>query len=77
MCHLWLLAVSFRQYSVPSLHILTICNFIISRFGFEYGIWVLMAPVPDHCALACVIVYLQVIFIHLENLFFKKFEKRI
>ena len=24
---------------------------VISRFGFEDGIWVLIAPVPGHCLL--------------------------
>ena len=27
------------------------CNFSFSRFGFEGGIWVLIAPVPGHCIL--------------------------
>ena len=28
-----------------------ICNFSYSRYGFEDGIWVLIAPVPGHCIL--------------------------
>ena len=26
-------------------------NFVISRLGFEGGVWVLIAPVPVHCLL--------------------------
>ena len=33
-------------------YILTICNFIVfSRFGFEGGIWVVIAPASCHCIL--------------------------
>ena len=38
------------RLTVCSLCILTICVIsIISRFGFEGGIWVLIALVPGHC----------------------------
>ena len=30
--------------------LLSICNFYLnSHFGFKSGIWLLIAPVPDHC----------------------------
>ena len=32
-------------------HMLSICKFYYSRFGFEGWIWVLIAPVPDLCIL--------------------------
>ena len=38
-------------YSVRSLCIMSICNFSYSHFGFEGGIWVLIAPVSGHCLL--------------------------
>ena len=39
------------RLTICSLCILNICNFCISCFGFERGIWVLIAPVPGHCIL--------------------------
>ena len=35
------------RLTICSLCILTLCNFVISRFGFEGWIWVLIASVPD------------------------------
>ena len=35
--------------TIYSLYILTICNFIYSRFGFEDGLWALIASVPSDC----------------------------
>ena len=33
---------------------------VISRFGFEAGIWVLIAPVPGHCLLVTLIeIYIR------------------
>ena len=42
----------FWERTAPSVnhmfsYILTLCNFSISRFGFEGWIWVLIASVPD------------------------------
>ena len=31
---------------------------VISRFGFEGGIWVLIAPIPSHCILVSFIMVL-------------------
>ena len=36
--------------------ILSICNYSFSRFGFEGGIWFLIASVPVHCLF---VVYTQ------------------
>ena len=33
------------------LTICSVCIFVISRFGFECGVWVLIAPVPSHSIL--------------------------
>ena len=37
------------RLTICSLCIMTVCILIISRFGFECGFWILIAPVPDHC----------------------------
>ena len=37
------------RLTICSLCILTICNIVISRFGFKGWIWVLTASVPDFC----------------------------
>ena len=37
--------------TICSFCILTVCIFCYFRFGFEDGIWVLIAPVPCHCIL--------------------------
>ena len=40
----------FTRLVICSLCILTICiNLVISRFGFEGGVWILIAPVPGNC----------------------------
>ena len=41
----------FIRLTICSLCILTICNLVISRFGFEGGIRVLIAPVSSQCLL--------------------------
>ena len=35
-----------NRLTICFLCILTICNLVISHFGFEVGIWVLIAPIP-------------------------------
>ena len=37
------------RFTICSLCTLTICSFNYFPFGFEGGIWVLIAPVPGHC----------------------------
>ena len=37
--------------------ILTICNIVISRYGFEGWIWVPIASVPDLCKLLTSIMF--------------------
>ena len=39
------------RLAVCSHCILSICNFSVSRFGFEGGVWFLIAPVSVHCLL--------------------------
>ena len=39
------------RLTICYLCVLTICNFSYSRFGFEGGIRVLIAPVPGRCIL--------------------------
>ena len=39
------------RLTICSLCILTICNLVIFRFGFEGWIWVLVAQVPGLCIL--------------------------
>ena len=62
MCSLYFSSVSVSEWppfgielltrlAVCFFCILTICNIVISRFGFEGWIWVLIASVPDLCIL--------------------------
>ena len=44
--------------TICSLRNLTICNFI-SRFGFEGVIWVLFSPVPGHCILFTLSLFIR------------------
>ena len=47
----------FTRLTICSLCNLTIyAILVISRFGFEGGIWVLIAPVPGHCILVTFII---------------------
>ena len=39
------------RLTVCSHCILSICNFSYSPFGFDSGVWFLIAPVPVHCLL--------------------------
>ena len=39
------------RFTICSLCSLTLCTFSYSRFRFEGGIWVLIAPVLGHCLL--------------------------
>ena len=39
------------RLTICSLCMLTFVILIISRFGFERGIWVVIDPVPGHCIL--------------------------
>ena len=45
------------RLTICSLCILTICNFIYFRFGFEGWIWVLISSVHDLCILFTFNVY--------------------
>ena len=55
--HVWKASLFFSKkifrwcLTFEAVYILTSCNFVISRFGFESGIWVLIAPVPGNCIL--------------------------
>ena len=42
-----------------SLCILSIYDFVISRFGFEHGVWFLIVSVPVHCLLVTWILKLK------------------
>ena len=39
--------------------IMLICNFGLSCFGFEGGIWVLIAPATGHCLLVTFIAFMM------------------
>ena len=50
--------------------LLTICNLVMSRFGFECGIYVLITSVPGHCLLVTLlreesIYQVSMVFVHL------------
>ena len=45
------------RLSLCSLCILIFVILVISHFGFEGGIWVLIAPVPGHCILVTFILF--------------------
>ena len=55
------------RLTICYLCILTIYNSIISRFGFEGGIWIMIAPVPGLCIL---ITFTE------ENLLFETVQSR-
>ena len=52
-----------------SLCLLTICVFVISRFGFEGWIWVLIASVPGLCILLTFIMTGVVVLRTLQNMY--------
>ena len=43
------------RLTICSICIFTICYLVISRFGFEGGIWGLIVPVPVHCILVTLV----------------------
>ena len=43
------------RLTLCSLCIMSFCIFVISRFGLEGGIWVLIVPVPVHCLLVALL----------------------
>ena len=53
------------RLTICSLCISTILYLVISRFGFEGGIWALIAPVPCHCIL---VTFLKLACINAEHL---------
>ena len=55
----------FTRLTIYCLCILTICVLVISRFDFEDGTWVLIAPNPGHCILVSFV----------QNSFFLKTDK--
>ena len=44
-------------------HMFSLYTLDISRFGFEGGIWVLIAPVPGHCILVTITEDVTIIFV--------------